>query len=121
MVDLLAKRKLTGFRVDIFPEFEREKGERAAEKGIAPVGLGVALWAADDPRWAMRPPYGFRPYVLKWGGPCVYCTEQIQAGELALYSRKINSVAHQACHADFDREVPPGGVEPNDFDRLRNA
>lgn len=120
MVDLLAKRKPVGFRVDIFPDFERQKAEHAAEKGIEPTTAGVALWEPDDERWRQKPPYGFRPYTLKWGGPCVYCAEKIPAGERALYSRALNSVAHVDCHAGYDREVPPGGVKPSVSDRLHD-
>lgn len=109
MVDLL--KKPTGFRRDIFPDFEREKGERAEALGVVPE-LSTPVWKADDPRWLLNPPYGFVSYTLRFGGSCVYCGEHIAAGTFALYSRRIQSVAHRECHANFDREVPPGGVEP---------
>lgn len=111
MVDLLAKRKPTGFRVDMFHEHELEKARRAVEVGV-PLGTCEPVWKGDDPRWKLQPPYGFVPYVLRFGGPCVYCGFRIEPGERALYSHRIKSVAHNDCHAGFDREVPEGGVEP---------
>lgn len=102
MVDLL-RPKNVGFRRDIFPDFEAEKGERAQkEHGIA-VEMGKPVWPANDPRWLMKPPFLWVAYTLKWGGPCVYCAERIEAGTFALYSRRINSVAHRECHAGVDR------------------
>ena len=128
MVDLLAPKKKTGFRIECSAEFEAQKKERAEELGIERKAAGVAVWPADDPRWRMRPPFHFRHYVLKWGGPCVYCAERIEPGTSALYSRSLNSVAHVSCHAGFDREVPEGGVKPlstvpvnpSVFDRLHD-
>jgi len=110
MVDLLAPRKKTGFRVDIFPDFELEKAQRAEVAGIAKVTLGQAVWKSEDPRWNVKPPYGFISYVLKFGGYCIYCGEHIPAGTSALYSRKVQGVAHASCHGGYDREVPAGGV-----------
>ncbi len=109
MVDLLAKRKPVGFKVDIFPDFEREKGERAKTVGVA-FEISEPVWQGNDPRWSIRPPYLFVPYVLRFGGMCIYCGERIPVGASALYSRKVQGVAHRECHAGFDREVPEGGV-----------
>lgn len=104
LVDLL--RKPTGFTREFFADFEAEKGERAKAQGIVVPESGVKVWEANDPRWLLKPPYGFQRYRLKWGGYCVYCATKIPAGADELYSRKLNSVAHRECHADFDREVP---------------
>lgn len=118
MVDLLAPKKKTGFRFDIFPDFEREKAERAEAAGVATVTMGVAVWEPNDPRWHVSAPYRFRPYTLKYGGPCVYCAERIDAGEYALYSRTINSVAHVECHGGYDLPVPEGGIKPSISDHF---
>jgi len=119
MVDLLAKRPVTGFRIECSTEVEAQKRELEAERGVA-AKSGVAVWPADDARWKLRPPYGFRHYVLKWGGYCVYCAEKIEAGTSALYSRKLNSVAHVSCHAGFDEEVPAATVKASVSDRLHD-
>jgi hypothetical protein len=113
VADLLAPKKNVGFRVDKFPDFEHEKGLRAEAKGITPAAQGRPVWEPSDPRWALSPPYGFISFALRFGGPCVYCAEPIAAGSRELYSRKLNGVAHSACHANFDKPVPPGGVEPS--------
>ncbi len=99
MVDLL--KKPTGFRRDMFHDFELEKAERAKSLGVVPE-VSEAVWKADDPRWNVKPPYGWVSYTLRWGGPCVYCGDRIEAGTYALYSKKINSVAHRECHAGVD-------------------
>lgn len=101
MVDLL--KKPTGFRVDKFALMEDIKREREKPAVTALVESQEPLWKPDDPRWLMNPPYGFIPFTLRFGGRCVYCGDPIAAGERELYSRKIQSVAHRACYADFDR------------------
>ena len=105
MVDLLAPKKKTGFRVDIFPDFELEKAHRAEGAGIVKVTQGQAVWKADDPRWNVKPPYGFVSYRLKYGGACIYCAEHIPAGAFALYSKKVQGVAHASCHDGWDKPV----------------
>ncbi len=109
MVDLLAKQSQggarTGFHREFFADFEAEKGLRAQSLGVA-LEISEPVWKADDPRWLMNPPYGFVPYTLRFGGLCVYCGYHIKVGTFALYSRRIQSVAHRECHADYDREVP---------------
>ncbi len=92
-----------------------EKARKADATGIVKLTQGQAVWKGDDPRWDVKPPYGFVTYVLKYGGPCIYCGEAIKAGVVALYSRKVQGVAHQSCHAGYDREVPEGGIEPTGF------
>ena len=94
-------KKQTGFTRDFFPLWELEKRDReVAEHGEAAVQLSEPLWKANDPRWLVpESAYGWIAYTLKWGGPCVYCTERVQANERGLYSRRINSVAHIACEA----------------------
>lgn len=110
LVDLLAKpsqgaeAKKTGFQREFFPDFEREKGERAEAKGI--VVEGVKVWEPSDPRWKLQPPYHFISMTLLYGGYCVYCATKIEKGKRGLFSRKIQSVAHEECHADYDRVVP---------------
>lgn len=125
MVDLLAK-KAAGFRFDRLAEVEAQKGELAEERGIALRTSDEPVWKPNDPRWLMRPPYGFVPFVTRFGGPCVYCGEKVGIGVWALYSKRLASIAHNECHAGFDREVPTGGVLPDEasgivsrFDRLR--
>lgn len=115
MVDLL---KRPAFSREFFAEFEAEKAERAKSLGIAP-DRGLELWKPEDPRWNMKPPFGFVSYVMKYGGFCVYCAEQVKRGSVALYSRKLHSVAHADCHADFDAAVPRHEPEKmSDSDQL---
>lgn len=109
MVDLL--KKPTGFRVDKFALMEDIKREREKPVVTALVESQEPLWKLDDSRWLMQPPYGFIPFTLRFGGRCVYCGEHIHAGERELYSRKIQSVAHRDCHADFDKLPPFVGFE----------
>jgi hypothetical protein len=131
MVDLLGGNnapgaKRTGFTRDYFEGHEQEKRERAkTEHGIA-LEVGEPVWKGDDPRWLMRPPYGFVPFTTRFGGACVYCGDKIPVGVRALYSRKLSGIAHDDCHAGFDREVPAGGVTVDEasgimskLDRLR--
>ena len=94
-------KKPTGFVIDISPSWELEKRAREIEEhGQAAVLKSEPLWASNDPRWHVpESQYGWVPYILKWGGPCVYCTERVEADERGLYSRRINSVAHIACEA----------------------
>lgn len=103
--------KGSGFVIDISPSWEAEKADREKSEGKV-AARGQEVWRGDDPRWLMRPPYGFTPFTLRFGGACVYCAVHIVGGTRALYSRKIQSVAHVECHAGFDREVPEGGIEP---------
>lgn len=102
MVDLL---KRPAFSREFFVEHEAEKEARAKSLGIPP-DRGLELWKPDDPRWSMKPPFGFASYVMKYGGYCVYCAEPVLKGSTALYSRRLHSVAHVECHADFDA-LPP--------------
>jgi hypothetical protein len=109
MVDLLKK---PAFRREFFPEFEAEKETRAKSLGIAPE-RGLELWKPDDPRWNLKPPFGFVRLAMRFGGFCVYCAEQVKKGSMGLYSAKLHGVAHVECHADFD-----GQVKLSDSDRL---
>lgn len=92
-------KKPTGFVRDLSPSWEAEKRDReVAEQGIAVVLQSEPLWKPNDSRWLVpESEYGWVLYVLKWGGPCVYCTGRVEADERGLYSRRINSVAHIAC------------------------
>lgn len=100
-----------GFTRECFPIFEEQKREREVEaqqsgimfaKGRTSSQLSEPVWPANDARWNVPKPWGFVPYRLKFGGRCVYCGDHIPAGTLALYSRKIQSVAHVECRAGQD-------------------
>lgn len=99
MVDVLKK---PAFTRECFPILEEMKREREAPAVTTLVASQEPVWRADDPRWLVNPPWLFRPFTLRFGGRCVYCGEPIPAGASELYSRKIQSVAHRACHADAD-------------------
>ncbi len=93
-----------GFRVDIFPLWELEKGDRErATFGAAAFTKLEPVWQADDPRWLTPKPWGFLgPITLKYPNRCIYCGERMKAGERGMYSKKIMSVAHEACRAGED-------------------
>jgi hypothetical protein len=93
---------------DISRALEAEKYDR--EKALEQQGLlhnrmgsGIAVWEPNDKRWDVRPPFGFSPFMPKFGGYCCYCAGRIFPGERgALYSRKLNSIAHATCQAGRD-------------------
>lgn len=94
-----------GFTIELSPSWEAEKADPSfpfqPASGVKK-RAGTEVWAPNDPRWKVPKPWGFISYVLKFGGLCVYCAEQIPAGTRALYSRKIQAVAHEACRAGED-------------------
>lgn len=96
-----AKQKPKGFTTELGQWWESEKREHdIARQGYHAVVSAEPLWKPDDPRWKIpESEYRFRSYLLKFGGPCVYCGEPIPPGMWALYCPVIKSVAHNACEA----------------------
>lgn len=99
-----AAAQKTGFHVECFPLFEQQKAERIVESsGVAAFLKTEPVWAPNDPRWNVKPPWGFLgPILLKYANRCVYCGELMKVGSKAMYSKKIMSVAHVDCHAGVD-------------------
>lgn len=93
--------KPKGFTTDLGQHWEAEKRDREiAREGYAVVLATEPVWKADDPRWKIpESSYRFRAYSMKYGGPCVYCGEQIAPGAFELYCPVIRSIAHRACEA----------------------
>lgn len=57
---------------------------------------------ADDPRWALKPPYNWRPLTVQFGGFCWYCGERIEEDSRAFYSPILKTLAHFSCRGGED-------------------
>lgn len=65
---------------------------------VVPGGSGGSL-SANDPRWAIKPPYGWAPGSCAPFVRCWYCNLPIGIAT-ALYSTRLNYFCHSKCKAD---------------------
>jgi len=76
--------------------------DERGDLSFAPVQRVYLRIASDDPRWAMDPPYNWRPLTAKFKGFCWYCGQRVEEGSYALYSPVLKLLAHPTCRAGED-------------------